>query len=255
MKNKVINISILIILGVFISLRLNTACTGLKEQPSPPPELVPIDIPAQYSGLIPVPSTPGMEIILHLDDETFLEARKRIGRHENYMITNGKWSFDDDTLHLRDSNGELYRSFLVRENNLMMIDQDQNREENLITDQYNLKRLEEFESVKGHHERLKSAGIIFVSSGNEPFWNIQIIGENNEAKLTTPESEETMNVEWVESNELSSNTKGRYISSDPVLEIEVKKELCQDTMSGILFTHTVYIHFNEEDLTGCGTYL
>src|SRR5690554_2800715 len=98
MKNKIRNISIIIGLGILISLRLNVACTGLQTAHSAEESASDIDIPSQYSGVISSEAGADVHVILHLEAGRFTEARREAGNFDPFAAVNGTWSTRGDTL-------------------------------------------------------------------------------------------------------------------------------------------------------------
>lgn len=254
MKNKIRNISIILGLGILISLRLNVACTGLQTAHSAEDPVSDIDVPSQYFGVISSDAGADVHVILHLEAGRFTEARRETGNYDPFTAVKGVWSTRGDTLLLTDSDGGTYTAFLakgVESEELEPIFENHDKADH---NPFELRKMHEFASVSEHFERLRDSGVRFFSSGNEPFWSFRVTGEEA-GEYFTPEITIETPVNW-ESEETDSDPfAGQYISDEEDLRARVKGELCQDSMSGVLFTHTVYIYFRNTELTGCGTFL
>lgn len=291
MKNKIVNITIIIGLLILISFRLNVACTGMNNQNSEAESSVEdkteralyadsaatdsaIDTPSQYHGNIPSDSGAVTQVILHLGEATFTEVRSEPGSLGSFTAVEGVWRISADTLYLADNSADPYATFFIQGDDLNMQGYalvadgsestgslPENREE-LPGGFYDLRRVYEFDSISAHHQRLQESGVRFVSSGNEPFWSFRVT-EEGLGQFSVPDStiETRIHQQDPEQDSGSPDTMDpdhahdTLISHDTGLRAEIEKSFCQDTMSGVLFTHTVSINFKGVEFTGCGTYL
>lgn len=254
MKNKIRNITIIVVLGILISLRLNVACTGLQTKKPAEVPVADIDIPSQYFGIVPSDSIADVHVILHVDAGTFAEARRNAEDYKHFTVTKGAWTSRGDTLLLTVDDGVPYTTFLAQGDDLKMLDRPlENREESASV-LYDLSKVHEFDSVSEHYQKMQSSGVQFFSSGNEPFWSFRVTGEV-EGEFSTPESTIKTDVTWEAADDDSDKTTGYFISDERELSVRIDNVFCQDTMSGILFTHQVYINFSNKEFVGCGTYL
>lgn len=254
MKNKIRNISIIIGLGILISLRLNVACTGLQTAHSVEESASDINIPSQYSGVISSEAGADVHVILHLEAGRFTEARREAGNFDPFAAVNGTWSTRGDTLLLSDSDGGMYAAFLAKGDKSEELEPIFENHDEADHNRFELRKMQEFDSVSEHFERLRDSGVRFFSSGNEPFWSFRVTGEDA-GEFSTPEITIETPVHWESEEADSDPSTGTFISGEEELRVRVEGNLCQDSMSGVLFTHTVYIYFNGMDLTGCGTSL
>lgn len=189
MKNKVRNISLLVILLILISLRLNVACTGLQKMNS-------------EEGGDAEPTRPE---VIHHEDETRNESEAESGDN----LPNG---FPDPA------------------------------------------QIPEYESITAHHQTLREDGVLFVSSGNEPFWSFRLTGEKR-GVFSIPEGRFETRVQTENPDGEKEHPVTIYHSDEMELRVRVEEGFCQDDMSGFPFTHKVSINFKILELTGCGTYL
>ena len=251
MKNKIINITILVLLGGFIFFRVNTALNQMdngEKTAEPQPE-----IPSTFYGTIPCADCPGIEYLLHLDENRYSEMRWYIDRNSTPSEQAGTWEQRSDTLFLHDSTDENYRAFLVDNERLTLLDRDQNRVTGDLADHYILHRLHEATSIRKQYEKLSGDGVAFVATGNEPFWNIRIY-DDGKLVFTTPESEHRFD----EFESTENNGIMEYIAEDQSASIYMSSEpeFCRDSMSGYIFTHSVSVSLNEDfSAQGCGQFL
>lgn len=89
----------------------------------------------------------------------------------------------------------------------------------------------------------------FIASGNEPFWNVTLVGN----ELTLARMDEA--TETLFSRVASSSDAGRTIRADRdglALRLDVARQLCLDSMSGMPHPNQVRLTINDEERMGCG---
>lgn len=251
MKNKVINITIILLLAIFISIRLSVACEQLHKEKANSEDHQP-EIPAAFSGTISAASAPGVEYFLVIEEEKFKEVSWFIDRDPTPFTTEGTWELNGDTLRLFSENGEHIKSFLYSTHELLLLDLKEQQISGDLSEDYILHPISEFKSVRNHHQKLKNDGVIFSASGNEPFWSIRINSEN-QITYRTPDVSLT--------EKLTRDFSGRDLITFSIsvnsmeAEFNVLEEYCMDTMSGFLFTHTITKSYNGQLVEGCGQFL
>ncbi|MDX1592258.1 MAG: copper resistance protein NlpE N-terminal domain-containing protein, partial [Balneolaceae bacterium] len=103
MNNKIVNILILILLALFISFRIVTACNQLEREPDTQSSQPEIYLPATYTGMIPCVDCPGIEVYLLLkENNRFTELNWFRGQNPEPNETEGTWHLQGDTLSLYD---------------------------------------------------------------------------------------------------------------------------------------------------------
>lgn len=251
MKNKIINITLLVLLGGFILFRVNTALNQMdneEQTAGPQPE-----IPSTFYGTIPCADCPGIEYLLHLDENRYTEFRWYIDRDSTPSEQTGTWEQRSDTLFLYDSTDQNYQAFLMDEDRLTLLNREQNRVTGDLAAHYILQRLHEATSIRRQYEKLSRNDVEFVATGNEPFWNIQIY-DDGKFVFTTPESEHRFDeFEFTENDGFTEYSAGDQSVS---VKITAEPELCRDSMSGYIFTHAVSVSSNQDlSAQGCGQFL
>jgi heat shock protein HslJ len=112
-----------------------------------------------------------------------------------------------------------------------------------------------------HIYRLFTNGVMFYSTGNEPFWSLKIMNDlslvfetMNGVSLTTGKASE--------SKAMDANVKRYDASSDAgSLSVSVYEEDCNDTMSDDKFSYKVKVNYmpkgsnKAEEFSGCGHYI
>lgn len=256
--NKFINITILLLLGIFISLRINVACSELEKLSDEKTAEETFSIPVSYSGVLPCASCPGIRYVLVLEDEGFTEASWYIDRDQLPIVQKGDWQQTSDTLRLFDDSGELLKSFLLDDRDIILLDQTEEQNTGDLADSYSLTEVSEFSSILEHHQKLKEDGIKFTASGNEPFWSVRI---NADRKLNyqTPDTSISLDARKLIDSK-SESAENSTVIFHAELEgteyiLQINPVHCQDDMSGFLFTHTATITIGNNLYRGCGIFL
>jgi len=242
MNNKIVNITILLLIVLFISFRVSTACSEMNKteqvRSSDPIE----NLPVTYSGVTPCADCPGIEYYLLIEEDGFKELKWYRDRSPEPFEQRGEWVLQGDTLTIYDENNEPLNRFLYNEDQLMML----SRQGEQITGE-----LAEMHVI----ERSQGEGVHFLASGNEPFWNIQI-NVDQEIRYRTPETEQFAPMPKQLTDADRENFEFSAELELATLNVTVKKEYCRDTMSGFLFTHAVTIQLNgDREMKGCGRFL
>jgi len=249
LNNKVVNITILVLLAVFIIFRINTALNQMNsdnQQTSASIE----NLPAVFSGVLPCADCPGIESIVALYDDRFEELSHYRDRGNNLYQVDGNWALTGDTLKLYRVEDEIHRAFLFSREEIRLLDLDFELITGDLEENYKLVRSQEEESIRSRHKEFKIDGFDFLASGNEPFWSVQV-NFDDQLLYKTPESERSFS--FSEFEEIVEDQKTIYSAAD--IQISIIPEYCRDTMSGFLFTHRVEVQTNGQSMTGCGRYL
>lgn len=249
MSNKVINITLLLLIVLFVSFRITTACNQMNQEK----EASTIDLPVSYSGIIPCADCPGIEYRLNIEQDQFTEFRLYQDRSDEPFIEIGKWSFRDDTLYITSDDGKTVNTFLYGSNTITMLDQNNEQINGNTADMYVLSIDQESTSILNRHQEFRGKGVVFVASGNEPFWSIRI-NEADEVIYQTPGTE--MAGTLVEETNQDQDNFWRVGFDDKEVDITSQRTPCKDTMSGFQFTEAVTLQISDsEQLTGCGRFL
>ncbi len=116
--NKFINITILLLLVIFISFRIHVACNELsREQPAVTPEAE-IILPSSYYGVFTCYTCPETHIELHLNRDIYSETRQYSTREFMPYAGMGNWIITGDTLTTYKDSGLTNLTFLVRADSL-----------------------------------------------------------------------------------------------------------------------------------------
>jgi len=243
-------IIIVFCLIVFISIRVHIALNvSQTESGGESPELFPKELPATYTGLLPCASCPGIESHLLLRNDGFREVSWYIDRDEGPVTNVGSWSVSGDTLTLSGENVDRYKRFLIENSHLRMLDQERHKIEGELSDNYLLEFSEMEHKIRENHAKFKEQGVSFIASGNEPFWSVRTDMADS-LRYITPEGEKAGALTSYSDHDLLAK-----LNDDSDITLDIREEYCRDTMSGFLFTHTVSVSLDEQQLNGCGRYL
>src|SRR5690625_5648707 len=90
-------------------------------------------------------------------------------------------------------------------------------------------QIREFESITAHHQQLREEGVLFVSSGNEPFWSFRLTGEER-GVFSVPEGRFESRVETEHPNGERENPGTIYHSDETELRVRGEEGDSHDTM-------------------------
>ncbi len=250
MSNKVINITLLVLIVLFVSFRITSACNQMdKNQQSVESAM---ELPASYSGVIPCADCPAIEYRLYLEEDQFTEFRTYMDRNPEPFVASGTWSVSSDSLSLTSADGESISTFLYDGDSITMLDQEMNRVSGPTAEMYILNKDLEMTSILNRHQQLRQEGVLLTASGNEPFWSVRI-NQNGDVIFQTPEMEESGTISQTNSE---NGTMIWHADIDENYIITSQSTPCKDSMSGFQFTHTVSVQKGlNSQLTGCGRYL
>lgn len=247
--NKLIHFRLLFLLILLISFGISVACgqlnkNGDKSQIE--------NLPVTYSGTIPCEDCPGIDYDIQIMKDSFSSYRFYRDRDSETYSKTGTWKLKNDTLFTF-VNGRPCKVFLYGEERLIMLDNNREQITGDLANQYRLESSADIESISLQHQQLKRAGIIFTASGNEPFWNIRIDGDHKFVYRTPGEEITARAAEPFVRDKL---TVIQATSDSIDFEVEIRKWICHDSMSGFPFTHEVTLRAGSEiQLKGCGIFL
>jgi len=213
----------------------------------------PTGLPAVYTGTLPCASCPGINTHLLIDSTGFREVSEYIDEDGGPVATFGTWETSGtDTLFLN-SDDERYKTYLIENDSLRMLDQSGNRIEGDLAENYLLTYSDMENQIRDRHQELRADGFTFIASGNEPFWSVQVT--NKEYVIyQTPQMRKSGSLEQ-RRFDVSSNSLEALFGSGETLQLNINNEICQDSMSGFMFSHTVTLHYENRKETGCGRFL
>ncbi len=105
-------------------------------------------------------------------------------------------------------------------------------------------------------EEARLRGADFRATGNEPPWRLEMF-KRSRARFFTDYDEIEYEFSSPETHQASvpNATALRYTNDDHELIVEIRNELCSDTMSGARGGASVIVTFNGQRFTGCGRIL
>ena len=234
-----------------------------------------------WLGLLPCNDCDGIDYSLNFqNDFTFKQKFINKGKDEEFIVDEGTWVFDSDSvIELESSDYGKY--FLISGKKLIMLDDYGDRFDLSLEPQYTLhkdgssiKNLEESNEVKDvqpikeivemnpslYQDKFLS-GVDFIARGNEPNWTLEMDLEKNIEFATIDGIKVSIpSVKGIKAQD-SDVTLYRAISDAGELVITVIKDNCQDNMSGEEFTYKVHLEAknstdeNYKTFDGCGKFL
>ncbi|NNE10359.1 MAG: hypothetical protein HKN20_17495 [Gemmatimonadetes bacterium] len=105
-------------------------------------------------------------------------------------------------------------------------------------------------------EEARLRGADFRATGNEPPWRLELF-KRSRARFITGYDEAVYEFSSPETHQASvaNATALRYTNDDHELIVEIRNELCSDSMSGARAGAAVFATFNGQRFTGCGRIL
>ncbi|TVR16220.1 MAG: hypothetical protein EA391_08420 [Balneolaceae bacterium] len=253
MKNKIINITILLLLVIFISIRLSIACEQLNKSESTGSDetatQTKTEVPSGFSGQFADSEGNIVHYSLLLSDGYFTEVYMMA---DSEQLTNeGVQEQFEGHLHLLNEEGELIKRFEIVDDELVLVEKTE-QSKGVLPVGFTVVLNADFTSIMQHHKRLKSEGIVFKASGNEPFWNIQVNAYNT-ITYETPNQQLSSQLSAFDSESAEIRISFELENESAILEIA--PENCLDSMSGFMFSHNVNLQIGSTNLTGCGSFL
>ena len=261
---------IFILLTTFL-LAIIVGCSSTPESIPEPKELSNLTS-GVWLGLLPCQDCDEIDYQINFrKDYTFVQKLVYKGKSNEQLVNEGTWNFISDSIISLDGLDQI-KMFLISNNEIIMLDQEGNRFNSELEENYHLTR--DGKSIKKIEPKKKAVelneefyqekylnGIDFIARGNEPNWTLEIDFEKamrfstmDDIKLNTPA---------VEGKKTDGDSVIIYKakSENGELIVKVTSEKCQDNMSGENFTHNVKIEVrNKKDkdfkvFSGCGKYL
>lgn len=213
-----------------------------------------------FYGTIPCADCPAIEYELHLhDDNTFNESMLYLERSEDAFKEDGTYRIENDSIIVLDRGGnEGFDRFVLRNNNLVILDSDGKEIEGDLAAYYVLSK-EKQEDIRMDESTDEYS---FKAQGNEPFWNIHFgLDDNIYISGLLGDGIVSYKFPMPEAKELNEHAKSYRLENDDLeMDLLVSPEICDDSMSDISYTHKVSLQlklaaWNEfQELNGCGNY-
>lgn len=257
MKNF-ISFSPLICLISFLIFALLISCNQPENQQETPnfeAKQAALNLPAMYTGTLPCADCPGINYQLILEDDGFTEFSQYRDRSPVKFEETGTWNINGDTLTLVGQENLILKRFLFDQDSLTLLDRNSQKITGNLADMYVLNRVGDQESIRKHHQDLAVKGFTYFAAGNEPFWSLKI-DSLNQLLFETPNRE--LNVGETVLSEIEDKIQFEASSDSIQIAVQIRREYCQDSMSGYLFPQTVTVLMQTsgvDTLRGCGLFL
>lgn len=242
--------------GLILTVLFLSACSNSKNATSPGP----VSSPAgSWTGVLPCADCPGIDYSLNLHagghyEETMVYQERSV----DPVKTIGAWKLDKECLVvLQAANSKAKQYFKFTGENLVQLDGDKHELPAPIAERYILSRKPEG-ADRATQDRL-TRGIVFVATGNEPFWSVELNGKEELffKALDGPE----LKAKAIKDDDAAGQLTARYSATgnDISLRLEIIRRSCTDDMSGAVSDWTTNVYVTqagkETIYKGCGTYM
>jgi uncharacterized membrane protein len=202
-----------------------------------------------YLGTLPCADCPGIDYQLSLyNDSTFQSITAYQGRgNELTDITTGQWEQNGDTIYIIEDKSP--KRFLFTDDNLTQLNSDGQLVTGALASYYILKRLEGVVDNRSLLREKAKAGVLFLATGNEPGWNLEI--RRNQLVFRTMNGDSLV----TPSPSINPNTDTLKTYNANNLKVNIRNIACTDDMSGRMFPCSVEVVTKDKTYHGCGQYL
>ena len=263
--------------SIIISIITFLIIIGCSSAPEfiPDPKQVTFLTDGVWLGMLPCADCEGIDYQLNLkNDYTFKQKSVYKGKGEEMFVDEGRWGFVSDSVIALSGNND-YKMFLIKGNDLVMLDKEGNRIESSFEERYYLNKddgtVKETAEIKPvqeipevnilYYQEKFLNGIDFFARGNEPNWTLEIDLEKSMAFATMDDIK--INTPAVEGIKAQDSDVTLYSSKTEAGEliITIIKDECQDNMSGEPFSYKVRVEAkrtgeaNYKTFEGCGKFL
>lgn len=250
------------ILSLFIIALSISACSSVKKATTKIEPEQGSALNGAYFGTIPCADCEGIEFTISLkDDFSYHTKSVYLGRDENIFETSGTYSVENDIIKLINSDEGL-KYFSIKGENLLILNQARKEVTGPLAKMYLLKPATEKIEGNLHQLKIKRAGegFGFFAIGNEPSWslNMDFDGKFHLKSLSgiNLDAPALASIDFLKSDKINYSST----TESGALEIEIRKENCQDAMSGQLFDYAVSVKARTSSeayystFEGCGTF-
>ena len=210
-----------------------------------------------WRGVIPCADCPGINYSLGLnDDNTFEETMIYQERDVDPYTRTGTWQIANGILQLHGNDSTSTQFDMSIGGELHMLDQEGKRINSNLADKYKLRKdtdLTEDNPELWNEKRRQ--GVDFIATGNEPGWALEIDQEKGMYFKTLPSETITLQTAMPEVTNNGKIITYKATSETGDLIVELNAQLCEDTMSGKISTHTVRVKAKGIEFNGCGMFL
>ena len=210
---------------------------------------------ATYTGVIPCADCEGIAYKLSIKkDNRFRTSSVYIGKSNRAFTERGTWKMQGDSLLILNESEETPRQFKIKNNQLIMLDQQGKEISGSLSQMYTLTQADSTATDKRWEEQRKQ-GVDFRAAGNEPSWSLDIDFDNmmtfsslNGDSMSTP----------VPQMKQDTTTKARVWETEVEsgsMRVEISPTGCVDDMSGEVFNYHVNVVREDTSFSGCGNFI
>ena len=206
-----------------------------------------------YQGITPCADCPGIKTSLTINpDFTYSKSTIYLESGPQILKSRGTWRAKNDSVIVLNENGNQVQ-YRTRPNLLLITDAKGQLVENSMANSGKLFKIDQDISVEGDYSSQKQEGISFFASGNEPFWSLELKGQE-EAKFTLAgKSAISFTKLTVEYGEGVTVVKGQEKNQE--MEVTIYDFPCVNDMSGLISGSYVEIKLGKDLYKGCGRIL
>jgi heat shock protein HslJ/uncharacterized membrane protein len=204
-----------------------------------------------YTGVTPCADCEGIYTRLEfIDSVTYIKTSKYLGKSSRAFHDMGQWVIVNDSTVTLHSLGST-QQYLSDGQSLIMLDQQGKRIKGALAEYYKLMKGEP-ESTPNYAEKV-NAGVDFVATGTEPFWNLDIDfdkelffsnidGDSLRAPIPAVTTEGT-------------STRVNINAGGTMLTVILTPTGCINAMSGAYSDYAVEVIYNQRSAVGCGQFI
>lgn len=203
-----------------------------------------------YRGLLPCANCEARLYQLDFkDNRKFTVSLMYIGKSNKLFKKSGQWEVIDDSLIVLKRKQTKIRKILIGKRNLLLLNKDGRIPEGQTAGMYRLHKENEDMPKEQWKEKVEQ-GIDFKSTGNEPFWMMEIDFEGNIMFKTMNGDSVSVPVPKME---LKKETKTRVLNTDSAgLSAGYSPVGCINSMSGLVHGYSVRVNYGDTEYIGCG---
>jgi heat shock protein HslJ/uncharacterized lipoprotein NlpE involved in copper resistance len=201
-----------------------------------------------YTGTIPCADCEGIYTRLEfIDSVTYIKESNYLGKSSRSFYDMGQWSIVNDSVISLTAQGNTQR-YWHDGYYLTMLDAEGKRIEGMLANNYKLTKGEP-EGKPDYAEQVR-AGVDFVASGNEPFWNLEL-DFDKDLYFNTLEGD-SIRTAMPTLADSDGTTFIRIKPGKDSVVIALASTGCVNSMSGAYSHFFVSVRKSEMEYTGCG---
>lgn len=234
----------------WLFVALVAACTPATEKKNHEPVTI-SKIMGVYTGVTPCADCEGIYTRMEfIDSVTYIKTSKYLGKSSRAFHDMGQWAIVNDSTITVNSLGST-QQFLSEGQSLVTLDQQGKRIKGMLADYYKLMKGEP-EGTRDYTEKV-NAGIDFVATGTEPFWNLEI--DFDKGLFFSNIDGDSLRAPTPAATEDGIVTQLNIKKGETTLSVTLSPTGCINAMSGAYSDYAVAINYNGRTASGCGQFI